>query len=107
MYERCLPGTKGLIVDWKGEKYELLENVYWYEDGPAKSRLDGAPDDLENCFWPVSGEAQCCPLSLAGQDTEDVTWTAYFSFTAGDYSNWASNCDVLQFFDGVLSACDD
>lgn len=107
MYEHCFPGTKGLIVDWEGEKYELLENVYWYEDDPVKSRLGSDPDDLENCFWPVSGEAQCCPLSLAGQDTGDVTWTAYFSFTAADYSRWVSNCDVLKFFDGVLSTGDD
>lgn len=106
MYEHCLPDTKGLIVDWEGEKYELLENVYWYEEDPVKSRLDSDPDDLENCFWPVSGEAQCCPLSLAGQDTGDIAWTAYFTFTADDYSHWASNRDVLQFFDGVLSTGD-
>lgn len=107
MYEHCLPDTKGLIVDWEGQKYELLENVNWCENDPGKSRLDSDPGDLENYFWPVSCEAQCCPLSLAGQDTGDLAWTAYFSFTADDYSRWASNSDVLQFFDGILSTGDD
>lgn len=107
MYEHYLPGTKGLIVDWKGEKYELLENVNWCEDDPGRSRLDSGPDDLEDYFGPVSGEAPCCPLPLACQDTGGLTWTAYFSFTADDYSRWNSNSDVLQFFDGVLSTGDD
>lgn len=103
MYEHCLPGTKGLLIDWEGQKCELLEDVHWCEDEPCgKSRLNSDPGDLENYFWPVSCEAQCCPLSLAGQDTGGLTWTACFSFTADDYSHWDSTRAVLDFFDGII-----